>query len=202
MVTVWLREEFIIDGPPTEGVPPGSEPRPKPTMNSSAQVAFHSHGYFITRQVAASGPLPPRKACSISWPGEDADDAIPAAQRQDERRLTQQKVRAIGGGKYRVVFTALRSGKHSLLIQADGETLKCSLPLEIHADGATSSATELIAPPNSKLLPQTWNLIQLRCKDAVAATELLEPSRLAVTCEGCGPFSSQAARASWSRRRV
>ena len=191
MVTVWLREEFIIDDTPTEGVPPGSEPRPKPTMASlqPKSPSIVTDTSSLGKSLRAGRFPPSQSMLNQLAEGEDADDAIPAAQRQDERRLTQQKVRAIGGGKYRVVFTALRSGKHSLLIQADGETLKCSLPLEIHADGATSSATELIAPPNSKLLPQTWNLIQLRCKDAVGnPTELLEPSRLAVTCEGlAGP---------------
>jgi hypothetical protein len=103
----------------------------------------------------------------------------------DERRLTQQEVEHVGGGRYEVAWQATRSGKHSLIAVANGEALRCSQTLSVHADGAVSHATVLRGPASSKLLPQTWNVLQLRCRDATGnASELLEPSRLSVTCEG------------------
>ena len=104
--------------------------------------------------------------------------------------MVRQEVVHLGGGRYRIAFTAPRHGKHSLILTANGETLSCSLAIEVHADGAAHTATLIEPPPAHKLLPQTWNLLQLRCRDASGnPSELLEPSRLAVTCDGLAASS-------------
>ena len=53
---------------------------------------------------------------------------------------------------------------------------------QVHADGAISATSELETPRNFRLLPQTWNTLQLRCRDATGnASELIDSTRLSAS---------------------
>ena len=70
--------------------------------------------------------------------------------------------------------------------------------VHIFADGADSATSELLVPPSRRLLPQAWNVMQLRCRDASGnPTEVLEPSRLAIKCEGIAAQSHVQVRPRW-----
>ena len=43
------------------------------------------------------------------------------------------------GGRYRVAWVARRSGKHTLLVVCNGQTLNCSMKVEVHADGCVDA---------------------------------------------------------------
>lgn len=170
-VQVWLREEFVVEVPP--GVHDTDEDPDAAAVRLLATPAKGGSKPDVLRGEAAArlGHEPP-------------------VEYADERRTFRQEVVHLGGGRYHVAWTATRAGEHSLLALVDGQLLRCSLRIEVHADGATAAATELFPPPNCRLLPQSWNILQLRCRDASGNhSELLDPTRLSVTCEGLASVS-------------
>ena len=147
-------------------------------------------GMTAGRGNAARQPSHAHLAALGEMLGKESEPTAPPEEFDDGRRYRLQEVSYIGGGRYQISWMAQRSGKHSLIAVANGQTLKCSRAIEIHADGAVAEASEVQVPSGGKLLPQTWNLLQLRCRDSSGnPTELVEPSRLAVTCEGLAATS-------------
>ena len=114
-------------------------------------------------------------------PDFDKPDAPPKPRiRESEFEATY-----LSGGMYRIAWTAVHAGPHTVLVYADGELLQCSRLVHVHADGVSAATSVLHSPPGKRLLPQSWSILQMRCRDASGnAAELLDPSRLAIKCEG------------------
>ena len=154
-VVVWMREEFVSDT---------HQPSLPPSSPSKARLASES--------VDGKSTLSPAAPMVVEY--------------QEGRRLIQQQATPIGGGRFHIVWRATRTGSHSILIMASGMQLaRASQVVDVYADGAISHASELELPASGTLHPQHWNALQLRCRDASSnPSDLVEPSRLAVRCDG------------------
>ena len=144
----------------------------------------------LTAGVGNAAKAPSRKhlAALGELLGRESEPTVPD-ENWDERLAVPCQVSPIGGGKYQFAWRAVRAGKHSLIAVVNGQVLSCSRSIDVHADGAVAQTSEVQVPAAGRLLPQQWNILQLRCRDAQGnPSELSEPSRLAVTCDGlAGP---------------